>query len=140
MTDRKDKSPPTHQAIAPGIILFAHGARDPRWAEPFVRVAERVRSAAPDRSIELAYLEFLEPNLPEAARRLAASGATVIRVVPLFFGRGGHLRNAVPRLIAETAREMPGVELALGDAAGEDAAVIEAIVAFCLRAAGKADL
>ena len=101
-----------------------------------MRVAERVRSAAPDRSIELAYLEFLEPDLPEAARRLAAGGTTVIRVVPLFFGRGGHLRNAVPKLIAETAREMPGVELELGDAAGEDAAVIEAIAAFFLRAAG----
>lgn len=137
MTDRKDKVQPAHRPFAPGIILFAHGARDPRWAEPFVRVAERVRSAAPDRSIELAYLEFLEPNLREAARRLVAGGATAIRVVPLFFGRGGHLRDAVPRLIAETAREMPGVALELGDAAGEDAAVIAAIAAFCLRSAGE---
>jgi sirohydrochlorin cobaltochelatase len=117
------------------IILFAHGARDPRWAEPFTRVAERVRGGAPDRRIELAYLEFLAPDLREATRRLVADGVTAIRVVPLFFGRGGHLRTAVPRLIAETAKEMPGVAFELADAAGEDAAVIEAIAAFCLRAA-----
>ena len=30
------------------IVLFAHGARDPRWAEPFEAVAGRVRAAAPD--------------------------------------------------------------------------------------------
>ncbi len=131
-------TPASSDAHARAIILFAHGARDPRWAEPFVQVAERVRRAAPDRRIELAYLEFLAPDLREAAQRLAAEGATAIRVVPLFFGRGGHLRNAVPKLIAETAKEMPGVAFDLGGAAGEDASVIEAIAAYCLRAAGDA--
>ncbi len=29
-----------------GVILFAHGARDARWAEPFGRVAEKVRAGA----------------------------------------------------------------------------------------------
>jgi sirohydrochlorin cobaltochelatase len=120
------------------VILFAHGARDARWTEPFVRVAERVRAAAPNRRIELAYLEFQSPGLPEAARVLAAEGVTAIRVVPLFFGRGGHLREAVPRLIDATARSMPGVRFELGEAAGEDRDVIEAIAAFCLRALGEA--
>lgn len=120
------------------LILFAHGARDARWAEPFVRVAERVRAAAPHRRIELAYLEFLTPDLATATRTLATAGATAIRVVPLFFGRGGHLREAVPRLIEAIARSIPGIRLELGDAAGEDPAVIEAIAAFCLRAAGEA--
>ena len=119
------------------LILFAHGARDARWAEPFVRIAERVRAAAPNRRIELAYLEFLAPGLGEAVRALAAQGVTTIRVIPLFFGRGGHLRDAVPKLIEATARSMPGVRLVLGEAAGEDPGVIEAVAAFCLRAAGE---
>ena len=129
---------PATNVVDCGIILFAHGARDPRWAEPFAQVAERVRRAAPGRRIELAYLEFLAPDLRAAAGRLAAQGATAIRVVPLFFGRGGHLREAVPKLIAQTAKDMPGVAFELANAAGEDAAVIEAIAAFCLRAAGEA--
>jgi sirohydrochlorin ferrochelatase len=29
-----------------GLILFAHGARDPRWAAPFEAVAARVRAPA----------------------------------------------------------------------------------------------
>ena len=32
----------------PGLILFAHGARDPRWAIPFEAVAERVRKDLPN--------------------------------------------------------------------------------------------
>ena len=32
------------------IVLFAHGARDPRWAEPFEAIAARIRAAAPGRA------------------------------------------------------------------------------------------
>ncbi|HZW73593.1 MAG TPA: cobalamin biosynthesis protein CbiX, partial [Caldimonas sp.] len=35
-------------ATAQALVLFAHGARDPRWADPFEAVAERIRAAAPD--------------------------------------------------------------------------------------------
>lgn len=119
-----------------GIMLFAHGARDPRWAEPFLRVAERVRATAPGLPVELAYLEFLLPGMRGAAERLVAQGATTIRIVPLFFGRGGHLREAVPKLVADTAAAMPTVSFELAGAAGEDSAVVDAIAAFCYREAG----
>jgi sirohydrochlorin cobaltochelatase len=121
----------------PAIILFAHGARDPRWAEPFLRVAERARLTAPDVAIEVAYLEHLAPNLAEAAQRLAQRGAKAIRVVPLFIGRGGHLRVEVPRLVEQVVAAMPGVAIDLALPAGDDDAVIEALAAFCVRAARK---
>jgi sirohydrochlorin cobaltochelatase len=119
----------------PAIILFAHGARDSRWAEPFLRIAERVRASAPDLAVELAYLECIEPSLEVAARRLADGGAREIRVVPLFFGRGGHLRVEVPRLVASTAAALPEVTIELRRPAGDDDAVIDALAAFCLREA-----
>ena len=119
----------------PAIILFAHGARDERWAEPFGRIASKVRAAAPALLVELAYLEHLEPSLEQATRRLAKLGATTIRVVPLFLGRGGHLRVDVPRLIAAAAAALPGVSIELASSAGEDSAVIDALAAYCVRAA-----
>ena len=33
--------------MARGLILFAHGSREPGWAEPFEQLAARVRVAAP---------------------------------------------------------------------------------------------
>ena len=39
------------------LVLFAHGARDPRWAIPFERLAERARTKRPDVSVSLAFLE-----------------------------------------------------------------------------------
>jgi len=117
------------------VVLLAHGARDPRWAEPFLRVAELVKQAAPDLDVELAYLEHLEPSLEEAARRLAARGVRALRVVPLFVGRGGHLRVDVPARVAALMASLPGVTIDVALAAGDDEAVQQALAAFCLHAA-----
>ena len=122
-------------AAAPALLLFAHGSRDERWAEPFARIVSKVRAAAPGLLVELAYLEHLEPGLEQASRRLAKRGASTIRVVPLFLGRGGHLRVDVPRLIATAGASLPGVAIELAASAGEDDAVIDALVAYCVRTA-----
>ncbi|MCC7547613.1 MAG: CbiX/SirB N-terminal domain-containing protein [Burkholderiales bacterium] len=116
-----------------GLVLFAHGARDARWREPFDRLLERVRSGhgAP---VELAFLELMDPDLPAAAARLARVGATRIVVVPLFLGTGGHLRRDLPRLL-ELARATAGVPVAAAGAAGENDAVLDALASYCLRSA-----
>jgi hypothetical protein len=59
-----------------GLILFAHGARDPRWAAPFEAVAGACARAARAAAVRLAFLEFMTPDLPEAAAELAAAGCT----------------------------------------------------------------
>ena len=125
-------------ASGPAIILFAHGARDERWAEPFARIVSKVRAAAPGLAVELAYLEHLEPNLEQAARRLAKLGAASIIVVPLFLGRGGHLRVDAPRLVDAARAALPGVAIALAPSAGEDDAVVDALAAYCVRTARTA--
>ena len=120
---------------APAIILLAHGARDARWGGPFWSVAERVRAAAPDLAVELAYLDHLPPSLEEAVRKLVDEGVRSVRVVPLFFGRGGHLREDVPRKVAAIAAGLPGIAIDITLPAGDDDAVQDALALFCLRAA-----
>ena len=61
--------------MKPGLILFAHGARDSRWAAPFEAVAARVRAAAPGAEVRLAYLELMTPSLPEAGAALSPARA-----------------------------------------------------------------
>ena len=117
------------------LLLFAHGARDPRWAEPFLAVAERIRVADPGRPVELAFLELMEPDLETAARRLAAAGATRIDVVPLFLGVGGHVRNDLPPRVDAVRAALPAVELRLHPAIGESEAVIAVVASAALAAA-----
>jgi sirohydrochlorin cobaltochelatase len=118
--------------MSAALILFAHGARDPRWAEPFVAVAERIRRTDPGRLVQLAFLEMMAPDLQAAADRLAAAGATRIDVVPLFLGTGGHLRTDLPPLLDSIRSAHPKLDIRLHEAIGENAAVIEAIASAAL--------
>jgi len=112
------------------LILFAHGARDPRWAVPFERVLEHVRKAAPQRSAMLAYLEMMTPDLPSAIATQVAHGFDAITVVPLFLGLGGHLRSDLPRLIERARETHPGLIIDVKGPAGEDDAVVAALCAY----------
>ena len=66
------------------LILFAHGARDPRWAEPFQRLQEITQAQLPHTTVALAFLEFMTPDLPTLVAQLVASGCNAVTVVPIF--------------------------------------------------------
>jgi sirohydrochlorin cobaltochelatase len=110
-----------------GLLLFAHGARDSRWALPFEDIADRVRERAPQVPVELCFLEFMTPGLVDGGRKLAAAGCTRVDVVPLFLGAGGHVRKDIPLLLAELAQAHAGIHWDLRPAIGEIDSVIEAM-------------
>jgi len=110
-----------------GLLLFAHGARDPNWAVPFDDVARRVRLAQPLWPVELAYLEFMSPDLRCAGERLASAGCVQVDVVPLFLGAGGHVRKDLPMLLDDLRATYPAVKWELRRAIGEVDSVIDAM-------------
>jgi sirohydrochlorin cobaltochelatase len=118
------------------LILFAHGARDPEWAAPMRRVQAAVRARRPDASVELAFLEFMSPTLPECAAQAIAGGAARIVVLPMFIARGGHLKREVPDMLAVLRASYPTVEFSLGNAIGEHEIVVQAIAEAALLVAG----
>ncbi len=117
----------------PGLLLFAHGARDPRWALPFEGVAARVRTQCPQAQVELAFLELMTPDLHEAGARLAAAGCTEVQVLPLFLGAGGHVRKDLPALLAQLAARHPQVRWALHPAVGELDTVVAAMATAAVQ-------
>jgi sirohydrochlorin cobaltochelatase len=115
-----------------GLILFAHGARDPRWAEPFEAVAAQVRAQAPTAEVRLAFLELMAPSLPDAGAELAAAGCTRVDVLPLFLGAGGHVRKDLPALVDALAVAWPAVRWRLQAPVGEAEAVIAVMASVAI--------
>jgi sirohydrochlorin cobaltochelatase len=117
-----------------GLILFAHGARDPRWAEPFERLRQKVLQARPGLDVRLAYLEQMHPNLDSAVDELIRGGCRAIRIAPVFLGQGGHVRQDLPVLVQSASSRHPDARIMLAEAVGESDVVLDAIAAACIAA------
>lgn len=114
------------------LVLFAHGARDPKWAEPFERLQGIIQPQLPDVTVSLAFLELMTPRLPELMRQLEETGYTEVTVVPVFFGQGGHVLRDLPVLLEQLRRDHPEMTLKAAGAVGEDASVLNAIAKYCI--------
>ena len=86
--------------------------------------------------VVLAFFDYLEPNLMTAAQRLVQEGVEQIRIVPLFFGRGGHLREDLPRQMQAVREAISSARFDIAEAAGEADAVVEALAEFALSGIG----
>jgi sirohydrochlorin cobaltochelatase len=115
-----------------GIVLFAHGSRDPQWARPFEAIRDRIRRARPECPICLAYLEVMSPNLEDAINQLIEDGAAAITIFPLFMAQGGHLKEDVPRLLEAIRKLHPHMPLALEPTVGEIPEVLDAVAGWIL--------
>ena len=112
---------------ATAILLFAHGARDPSWAEPFRRIVTRLRQKQPGIRVELAFLELMKPDLASAVAGLAAVGIRQITVVPLFLAQGGHLKEDLPTLLDAIRSHHPALRIDVTSAIGDSEDLTNAI-------------
>jgi sirohydrochlorin cobaltochelatase len=93
------------------IVLFAHGARDARWARTLSELRTLVQARAPRAHVAVAFLEFQPPTLAEAIDDALADGARAIDVVPVFWASGGHVASDVLPLLDELRARHPGLAL-----------------------------
>ncbi len=85
-----------------GIILLAHGSRDPQWALPFEQIRAAVESRKPSCAVALAYLEHTTPDFAGAVDDLVRAWSNdVYQGCP-----------AVPRSWRSRARRCPAADRA----------------------------
>lgn len=113
-----------------GIVLFAHGARDPDWAVPFQQLQRIVSEQHPDSLVVLSYLELMSPSLPVAVAQMVAQGVSHISIVPLFLGPGAHLRKDFPVLLDDLRILYPQTTLTALPALGESEIVLRTIASW----------
>jgi len=118
------------------LVLFAHGARASAWAAPFERMRDLALARLPGCAVSLAFLELMEPRLPQHVAQLAAEGVREVTVVPVFLGQGGHLLRDLPQLVEGLSAAHPDVRFKVVGAIGEDPGVQAAMADYCVKAIG----
>ena len=124
-------------ATKSALVLFAHGARDAQWSEPFRAMQKAVAGKRPDLTVELAFLEIMQPSLADCVARLARDGHERIVIAPLFLAQGGHLKKDLPRLLKELGTKYPAAELSVLPPIGEVTELLDAMSEWLVNSAPR---
>ena len=109
------------------LVLFAHGARDAQWSEPFRAIRQAVSARRPDLTVELAFLELMQPTLADCVAQLVRGGHARITIAPLFLAQGGHLKKDMPRLLRNIQAQHPAAAITVLPPIGEVTELLNAI-------------
>jgi len=119
------------------LILFAHGARDAQWSEPFRAIRQAVAARRPDLTVELAFLELMQPALGDCVAQLVKNDHTRITVAPLFLAQGGHLKKDLPRLLKDLSARHSAAQITVLPPIGEVTELLDAISEWLVGSAPR---
>lgn len=102
------------------ILLIGHGSNDPAGNEEFESFAKKA-------GVQHCLLEYAEPSIPTAFKKLAEQGIERVAAIPYFLFAGGHVKYDIPREIAEERQKYPAMEIRLGRHIGLDQALLRAM-------------
>ena len=98
--------------MASGLILFAHGSRDPSWGESLQALARELAAVDPALAVRCAFLELQPPDLGSVVAQMAPE-VQRLWVCPVFWAANGHVRRDLPALLDALRRTYPGLPIEL---------------------------
>ena len=120
-----------------GIVLFGHGSRNADWAAPFEAIRREIAQQQPEAVVELAFLELMQPTLPDAITSLVTRGVGKVAVIPVFISAGSHVREDLPVLVEEAQLRNPGLQIDVAEPLGDAPAMLQAMARYALSAVSK---
>ena len=110
-----------------GVIVLAHGSREPETTKTMEAVVERVRELSRNDKIRMAFFQFAQPSLEDSVRAFADEGVNDICIVPYFLFSGVHVKEDLPEAIGLLVGEHPGISITVADTLGADRRLAEIV-------------
>ena len=104
--------------VKTAVIILGHGSRSGGADEAIKQIAAGVRRAGDFVSVEHAFLQYVQPALPEALETCIRQGANNVVIVPFFMQAGAHVTRHIPDLLEKAKKRHPEVTIAVTDYVG----------------------
>lgn len=111
----------------PAVLLLGHGSRLVEANESMYRVAADLKATGQYLTMECAFLEINQPDIPAGLTSCLEAGATQIIVIPYFLHLGRHVQEDLPRIIAAWQNENPSPKVILGQPFGYSPRLVELV-------------
>ena len=110
------------------VVLIAHGSRSSVANAEFAELARRVRARSGYRSVEIAFLEVVEPTVQQAVERCIQAGARRVLLLPYFLFSGTHGVDDISRLCTELEGRHPSVSFAVCRPLGVHPSLVDVVL------------
>jgi sirohydrochlorin ferrochelatase len=104
--------------VKTAVIILGHGSRSGGADEAIKRIAAELRQVGDFASVEHAFLQYVQPALPETLETCIRQGANSIVIVPFFMQAGAHVTRDIPDLVEKAKKRHPEVNIAVTDYVG----------------------
>lgn len=125
--------------LKPRLVLYAHGSEDPRWRQPFERLANDLQGQLGGDRVCLAYMEFAEPTLMQVAARAHQDGIRRVAILPVFMAAGAHLSKDLPEQVAAVRSAHGDLDVVVLPPVGEDPRLFDLLHVIAREALERED-
>lgn len=91
-------------------IVIAHGSKEKEANDAFEGFIHTFKKTFPKKEVLGAFLGFSKPSIPEALEKSVQRGAGNIVILPLMFFPGRHIKEDIPKYIADAKMKYPAVD------------------------------
>jgi len=96
------------------VLLMAHGSRIPEANDAVREIAAMVKEMTLFDLVEVSFREQHLPNIQQGIDTCVDQGAERIILMPYFLYMGAHVREDLPKEMAEAKQRYPRVEFVMG--------------------------
>lgn len=82
-------------------LFIAHGSRESSAGEGFDSLIQTLSRSLLPHQVRGAYLTLNQPSIETAVEEAIKKGVEDFVIVPLFFFEGNHLKNDIPKILAD---------------------------------------
>lgn len=111
-----------------GILILAHGSKRVETEKILNSLVNKVKEKSGESLVYPSYLQFSEQNLEVGIEHLIKSGATAIKVMPMFLFNGVHVTEDIPNELNAIKAKYPGIDIRLTGFIGDDDRIAEIII------------
>lgn len=91
-------------------IVIAHGSREKKANDAFEIFLQSFRKKFAHKAVYGAFLGMAKPTIPESVAKAVRQGADSIVILPLMFFPGRHIKEDIPKTIADAKMKFPKVD------------------------------
>ena len=102
------------------LLIVDHGSTRAEANDMLKDVAAIIKGLKPELPVHFAHMELAEPSIPQGFEQCVKDGATEVVVHPYMLSPGRHATKDIPNMVAECAKNFPGVSFTVTKPLGLD--------------------